>query len=73
MLNHLYLSFIISILFFIVKQLMYKSTPIKNQNKVFFKESFYLFILIVLVLYLHEKYATIVEHKTEIFTGQPSF
>ena len=52
---------------------MYKSTPIKNQNKVFFKESFYLFILIVLVLYLHEKYATIVEHKTEIFTGQPSF
>ena len=52
---------------------MYKSKPIKNQNKLFFKESFYLFFLIILVLYLNERYTKIGEPKTEIFTGQPSF
>ena len=60
-------------LFFITKQLMYKSNPVKNQNKLFFKESFYLFFLIFIVLYLNEKYTKISEPKTEIFTGQPSF
>ena len=52
---------------------MYKSNPVKNQNKLFFKESFYLFFLIFIVLYLNEKYTKISEPKTEIFTGQPSF
>lgn len=71
--EYIYISLIISVIFFIWKQFLYRANPIKNQNKLFFKESFYLFIIILGVFILKDYYIKVQEQKTQIFTGEPSF
>ena len=71
--EYIYISIIISLIFFIVKQFLYRKNPIKEQNKLFFKESFYLFFIILGVLYLKDYYSKFQEQKTVIFTDEPSF
>jgi len=71
--EYIYISLIVSVLFFILKQFLYRSKPIKEQNKLFFKESFYLFFIILGVLTLKDYYLKIQEQKTVIFTDEPSF
>jgi len=71
--EYIYISLIISVIFFIWKQFLYRSNPIKNQNKLFFKESFYLFLIILGVFILKDYYMKVQEQKTQIFTGEPSF
>lgn len=71
--EYIYISIVISVLFFIVKQFLYRTNPIPDQNKLFFKESFYLFFITLGVLYLKDYYLKIQEQKTIIFTDEPSF
>lgn len=71
--EYIYISLIISVIFFIWKQFLYRSNQIKNQNKLFFKESFYLFLIILGVFILKDYYIKVQEQKTQIFTGEPSF
>ena len=71
--EYIYISLIVSVLFFIFKQFLYRTNPIKDQNKLFFKESFYLFFIILGVLTLKDYYLKIQEQKTIIFTDEPSF
>jgi len=71
--EYIYISLIVSVLFFIFKQFMYREIPIKNQNKLFFQESFYLFFIILGSLALKDYYLKVQESKTVIFTGDPSF
>lgn len=70
--EYFYLSFIVSVCFFIIKQFIYRNKPIQDQNKLFFQESFYLFVILVLAFYIKD-YIQLRETKTEIFTGDPSF
>lgn len=70
--EYLYLSFLVSVIFFILKQFMYRKTPIPDQNKLFFQESFYLFVILLVAFYVKD-YVQLRETKTEIFTGDPSF
>ena len=71
--EYIYISLIVSVVFFIIKQFIYRQNPIKNQNKLFFQESFYLFFILLGVLTLKDYYLKVQEQKTEIFTGDPSF
>jgi heme O synthase-like polyprenyltransferase len=71
--EYIYISLIISVIFFIWKQFLYRSNPIKNQNKLFFKDSFYLFLIILGVFIIKDYYMKVQEQKTQIFTGEPSF
>ena len=35
--EYIYISLIVSVVFFIIKQFIYRQNPIKNQNKLFFQ------------------------------------
>jgi len=52
---------------------MYRECPIKDQNKLFFKESFYLFCIVLASLFIKDYYVKVNLTNTEIFTGDPSF
>lgn len=71
--EYIYISLIIAVLFFIFKQFLYRTKPIKEQNKLFFQESFYLFFIILGVFVLKDYYTKVQEQKTVIFTDEPSF
>ncbi|ADX05853.1 hypothetical protein 162322358 [Organic Lake phycodnavirus 1] len=71
--EHIYVSFIVSVVFFIVKQFLYRNKPIQEQNKMFFKESFYLFCILLACLYMKDYYLKVQNTNTEIFIGDPSF
>jgi DMSO reductase anchor subunit len=71
--EYIYLSLIISILFFILKQFLYQTKPLPDKNKLFFQESFYLFVIILGVFIIKDYYMKSQETKTLIFTGEPSF
>ena len=46
---------------------------LKDKNKLFFQESFYLFFIILGVFIVKDYYIKVQEQKTFIFTGEPSF
>jgi len=71
--EYIYISLIVSVIFFIFKQFLYRTKPIKEQNKLFFQESFYLFFIILGVFIVKDYYIKVQEQKTLIFTGEPSF
>ena len=71
--EYIYISLIVSVIFFIFKQFLYRTKPIKEQNKLFFQESFYLFFIILGVFVLKDYYTKVQEQKTVIFTDEPSF
>ena len=71
--EYIYVSFLVSVLFFILKQIEYRSKPMKDQNKLFFRDSVYIFILVVVCLHVKDYYMKIQEPTPEIFTNQPSF
>jgi hypothetical protein len=73
--HYIYISFIISTIFFIYKQIINKQNPSKdaNFNKNTIREIFFIFIISFVTLYLHNLYLKKQDVKTEIFTSQPSF
>jgi heme O synthase-like polyprenyltransferase len=71
--EYIYISFIVSVVFFIMKQFLYKKNPIKDQTKMFFKESVYLFCILLATLYAKDYYFKVKNTNTEIFIGDPSF
>lgn len=71
--EYIYISLIVAVIFFIVKQFLYRTKPIKDQNKLFFQESFYLFFILLGVFLMKDYYTKVQEQKTVIFTDEPSF
>jgi|TARA_B110000093_G_C12827735_1_gene349735 hypothetical protein len=71
--DYIYVSFVVSVSFFIIKQIEYRTKPMKEQNKLFFRDSIYIFILVVLFLHLKDYYFIIKEPIPQIFTNEPSF
>lgn len=71
--EYIYISLIVAVIFFIVKQFLYRSKPIKDQNKLFFQESFYLFFILLGMFLMKDYYTKVQEQKTVIFTDEPSF
>jgi DMSO reductase anchor subunit len=71
--EYIYISLIVAVIFFIVKQFLYRTKPIKDQNKLFFQESFYLFFIILGIFIMKDYYTKVQEQKTVIFTDEPSF
>ena len=71
--QYIYISFIISILFFILKQLQYRKNPIKEQNKILIKDSTLICFITIACLHLKDYYLKSQELETKIFTGEPSF
>jgi len=71
--EYIYISLIVAVVFFIVKQFLYRTKPIKDQNKLFFQESFYLFFIILGIFIMKDYYTKVQEQKTVIFTDEPSF
>ena len=73
--SHIFLAFLISITYFIVKNLLNKfyKNDIKNYNKIIFKDSILLFIICYLILIFKEKIFIIDTKKTDIFTNEAPF
>jgi hypothetical protein len=73
----LYISAAISTLFFIVKLAMNKikkeTENNENANRDAFKDSVYIFILSMVVLYLKKEYFTKGNLKMQVFTNEPGF
>jgi hypothetical protein len=73
----LYLSVAISLFFFVVKLAMNKinkeTENNKNANRDAFKDSVYIFIISMLVLYLKKEYFTKGNIKMQVFTNEPGF
>jgi hypothetical protein len=75
--DDLYVSASISIIFFVIKLAMNKinkeSEKNKNANRDAFKDSVYIFIISMLVLYLKKEYFTKTNIKMQVFTNEPGF
>ena len=75
--DDLYVSLTICALFFIVKLAMNKINKETekniNANRDAFKDSVYIFILSMLVLYLKKEYFTKGNLKMQVFTNEPGF
>ncbi len=73
----LYISLTICTIFFVVKLAMNKinkeSEKNKNANRDAFKDSVYIFIISMLVLYLKKEYFTKSNIKMQVFTNEPGF
>lgn len=73
----IYISIAISFLFFIIKLAMNKinkETEInKNANRDAFKDSVYIFIISMLVIYVKKEYFTKGNIKMQVFTNEPGF
>ena len=73
--DDLYISAAISLLFFIIKLSINKINKVtdKETNRDAFKDSIYIFILSMLVLYIKKEYFTKGNLKTQVFTNEPGF
>lgn len=73
--QYIYISFIISTIFFILQHIINKNTPSsdKNFNKKTLKDSIYIFIISIVILHANEYYNSTQEIKTKVFTSEPSF
>ncbi len=72
-----YVSLAISVLFFIVKLAMNKINKAtetnENANRDAFKDTIYIFILCMVVLYIKKEYFTKTNVKMQVFTNEPGF
>ncbi len=72
-----YVSLAISVLFFIVKLAMNKINKAtetnENANRDAFKDTIYIFILSMVVLYVKKEYFTKTNVKMQVFTNEPGF
>jgi hypothetical protein len=71
--NDFYVALAISVAFFIVKLALNKVEKVKDQDRTAFKDSFYVFIIVMVVLYLKNEYFTKNSAKTQVFTNEPGF
>ncbi len=75
--DDVYIAIAIALLFFIVKLTMNKinkeTEKNENANRDAFKDSIYIFILSVVVLYVKKEYFTKGNVKMQVFTNEPGF
>lgn len=73
--QYIYISFIISTVFFILKHFLNKRTPSNdiNFNKITLRDSVYIFIISLSILNANDYYNKTQIVKTEVFTSEPSF
>ena len=72
-----FVSFLIAILFFIFKTLIFKFSEKTEENetlkKQILKDSFYVFIICYLVFVFKDKLFYVPSAKTHVFTNEPNF
>ena len=71
--NDFYIALSVSISFFIVKLALNKLENTKEKDRTAFKDSFYVFIITMVVLYIKHEYFTKSSAKTQVFTNEPGF
>ena len=73
--SHIFTSFLISIIYFIIKNIIYRfdTNLDTNSKKQLFKNSILLFIISYLILIFKDKLFFFNSQKTEIFTNVPNF
>ena len=73
--SHIFTSFLISIIYFIIKNIIYRfdTNLDTNSKKQLFKDSILLFIISYLILIFKDKLFFFNNQKTEIFTNEPNF
>ena len=73
--SHIFTSFLISIIYFIIKNIIYRfdTNLDKYSKKQLFKDSILLFIITYLILIFKDKLFFFNNQKTEIFTNEPNF
>jgi archaellum biogenesis protein FlaJ (TadC family) len=68
-----YLALAISVSFFIVKLAIHKMENTKEKDRTAFKDSFYVFLITMVALYVKNEYFTKNSAKTQVFTNEPGF
>lgn len=73
--SHVFISFLISCIYFIVKSLIYKiqKDNTNDNRKTLFKDSVIIFIISYLTFIFRDQLVNFQETKTQVFTNQPSF
>lgn len=73
--QYIYISFIISTVFFILKHFFNKRKPSNdiNFNKITLRDSVYIFIISLSILHANDYYNKTQIVKTQVFTSEPSF
>lgn len=69
--QYIYISFLISVVFFIVQHILNKKS--NEFNKYTLKDSIYIFIISLGILHANEYYNKTQIVKTEVFTSEPCF
>lgn len=75
--NHLFTSFLIACLYFILKSALNRMNTIDSEKKYvrksLFKDSVLLFVLVYLVLIFKDQLFFLESTKTQVFTNEPTF
>lgn len=71
--NDVYIALAISVAFFVVKMILNKMEKTKEKDRTAFKDSFYVFIISMVVLFVKNEYFTKNSAKTQVFTNEPGF
>jgi 4-hydroxybenzoate polyprenyltransferase len=75
MTQHIYIAITVSIIYILLKLVLEKTNKNKkNENdKTIFRDSFYIGVIVFIVLYGYEYYFTNNGEKTKVFTNEPDF
>lgn len=78
--THIYIAITVSILYILLKMILDKTDTTtdktktdKNKEKTIFRDSFYIGVIVVVVLYGYEYYFSNRGEKTKVFTNEPDF
>ena len=73
MTQHIYIAITVSIVYLLLKLILEKYNSNKEKDKTIFRDSLYVGIIVIVVLYGYEYYFTNSGKKTSVFTNEPDF
>ena len=75
MINNIYIAITVSIIYILLKLVLEKTSKNKNteKDKTLFRDSFYIAVIVFVVLYGYDYYFTNNGEKTKVFTNEPDF
>ena len=71
--QYIYIAISVSILYVLLKLVLEKSNKDKEKDKKIFRDSFYIGLIVVTVLYGYDYYFSNRGEKTKVFTNEPDF
>jgi 4-hydroxybenzoate polyprenyltransferase len=73
MTQYIYIAIIVSILYVLLKLVLEKSNKDQEKDKKIFRDSFYIGLIVITVLYGYDYYFSNRGEKTKVFTNEPDF